>query len=124
MSIERHPGQPDSLILTFSERYQAEIVRPCPLAHCDHVLIGLQFLDESRRIPDIGKLDLSWVPNDAFGGIKSSTEKPDVTVASDDGSSAAIGEQENNDGASAEVEQQGSAVDADMDVADDVDQWL
>ncbi|CCT61127.1 hypothetical protein [Plenodomus lingam JN3] len=108
-SIERHPEQPTTLILTFKERYQAEM-----------------FLDESLHLSDIGKLDFSWVPNDAFGGVRPTTsgaEEPDV---SDGESSATVGEE----GASAEiddglkVEQEAEREDVDMDVADDVDQWL
>ncbi|KAG9195218.1 hypothetical protein G6011_00338 [Alternaria panax] len=107
-NIERHPEQDDALILTFKERYQAE-----------------DFLDQSLNIPDVGKLDLAWVPNDAFGGLRSVTTTNDASAAKyddDDDSSATIGEQE------IKVEEdeghQTGGVDADMDVADDVDEWL
>jgi len=107
-SIERHPEQTDALILTFKERYQAE-----------------EFLDQSLSIPDVGKLELAWVPNDAFGSLKSVTTTTDASAANyddDDDSSATIGEQE------IKVEEdeghQMGGVDADMDVADDVDEWL
>ncbi|KAH7371142.1 hypothetical protein BKA66DRAFT_470221 [Pyrenochaeta sp. MPI-SDFR-AT-0127] len=107
-SIERHPEQPDTLIITFKERYQAEM-----------------FLDDSRNIPDVGKLELAWIPNDAFGGIKSSTvtSAADNGNGSDDESSATIEELEKPVGP-VEADQQGSGADADMDVADDVDQWM
>ncbi|KAF1850533.1 uncharacterized protein K460DRAFT_372761 [Cucurbitaria berberidis CBS 394.84] len=107
-SIERHPEQTDTLIITFKERYQAEM-----------------FLDDSRKIPDVGILDLSWIPNNAFGGSQSTaaTVSIDNDEASDDDSSATIGEQ-NNKASGAETEQQPGHADADMDVADDVDQWL
>ncbi|CAO2653565.1 Nn.00g029760.m01.CDS01 [Neocucurbitaria sp. VM-36] len=121
-SIERHPEETNSLILTFKERYQAEM-----------------FLDESRSIPDVGILDLSWIPNDAFGGIVStSTTSTSNNVelggngqgsdngefsSDDDDSSATVGEQDNKD--AVETDQQPAHfADADMDVADDVDQWL
>ncbi|KAL6708105.1 hypothetical protein ACN47E_003539 [Coniothyrium glycines] len=108
-SIERHPEQTNTLIITFKERYQAEM-----------------FIDSSLHIPDIGKLELSWVPNDAFGGIKPSS-KPD-NGASDDESSATMGEQdiklENEQTIKVEFDQHANSNDADMDVADDVDEWL
>ncbi|KAF1937375.1 hypothetical protein EJ02DRAFT_385846 [Clathrospora elynae] len=102
-SIERHPEQSNTLILTFTERYQAEM-----------------FLDESRNIPDVGKLDVSWIPNETLDGIKPTA----VTSPSDDDSSATIGEQDIKIEGATDAEQQGSGADADMDVADDVDQWL
>ncbi|CAI9631861.1 unnamed protein product [Alternaria burnsii] len=107
-SIERHPEQTDALILTFKERYQAE-----------------EFLDQSLSIPDVGKLELAWVPNDAFGGLKSVTTTTDASAANyddDDDSSATIGEQEIK--VEEEEGHQMGGVDADMDVADDVDEWL
>ncbi|KAI4643407.1 uncharacterized protein J4E78_009876 [Alternaria triticimaculans] len=108
-NIERHPEQADTLILTFKERYQAET-----------------FLDQSLNIPDVGKLDLAWVPNDAFGGLKSVTTTDDAPTAlhDDDGddSSATIGEQEIK--VEEDEDRQMGGVDADMDVADDVDEWL
>jgi hypothetical protein len=97
------------LILTFKERYQAEA-----------------FLDQSLNIPDVGKLDLAWVPNDAFGGLRSVSTTNDVPTANydDDGddSSATIGEHEIK--VEEDEDRQMGGVDADMDVADDVDEWL
>ncbi|KAF2849777.1 hypothetical protein T440DRAFT_499643 [Plenodomus tracheiphilus IPT5] len=108
-SIERHPEQPASLILTFNERYQAEM-----------------FLDESRNLSGVGKLDFAWVPNDAFGGVKTAARVEDADV-SDGESSATVGEDEvkpETEGGVVKIEQDDEAEDADMDVADDVDQWL
>ena len=93
------------------------------------------FLDESLSIPDVGKLDLAWVPNDAFGGLHAATTTTTTDAAhasvedgnddnddNDDDSSATIGETdvkiEEHEG------QQVGGADADMDVADDVDQWM
>jgi hypothetical protein len=83
------------------------------------------FLDQSLRIPDVGKLDLEWVPNDAFGGLNPSTTTTDAAptgAEDDDDSSATVGETdikvEEEDG------QPIGVTDADMDVADDVDQWM
>jgi hypothetical protein len=132
-SIERHPEKTDTLILTFDERYQAEAVCLSPFSHLTRTNTAQVFY-ESNNITDVGKLDVAWVPNDAFGGIKSiTTTTPEEAAAisnndDDDASSATIGEQEFkvDEGQDVkikeeEVEQQG---DADMDVADDVDQWL
>jgi hypothetical protein len=85
-----------------------------------------QFLDQSLNIPDIGKLALAWVPNDAFGGLKAvttTTEEEEVAADNDDDddSSATVGEHEikGEEEQAVKVE-----MDADLDVADDVDQWL
>ncbi|KAH7385216.1 hypothetical protein DE146DRAFT_194267 [Phaeosphaeria sp. MPI-PUGE-AT-0046c] len=110
-SIERHPEQPDTVILTFDERFQAEM-----------------FLDASRNIPDAGgPLELSWIPNDAFGGLKSTTttklQATEVDADHSDGdSSATVAEEDLHQHEDANDNRQ--ADDADMDVADDVDQWL
>jgi hypothetical protein len=133
-SIERHPEKTDTLILTFDERYQAEAVCLSLSPHIARTNTAQVFY-ESNNIPDVGQLELDWVPNDAFGGIKSiTTTTPEEAAAAidnnddDDASSATVGEQEvrvEDDQdvkiKDEEVEQQG---DADMDVADDVDQWL
>ena len=67
-------------------------------------------------------MELSWIPNDAFGGIKSAAPKQDDAAAgSEDGSSATVREGETDVG---KVEMEEERGDADMDVADDVDQWL
>jgi hypothetical protein len=82
----------------------------------------LQFLDNSHKISNTGPLEFSWVPNDAFGGLKS-TSTPNIDDAdfdtSDDESSATVAEEEFD-----KREENQQAADADMDVADDVDQWL
>ncbi|KAI8941783.1 hypothetical protein NX059_002984 [Plenodomus lindquistii] len=110
-SIERHPETPTTLILTFKERYQAEM-----------------FLDDSRNLSGVGKLEFSWVPNDAFGGVKTvaSTTGAEDGNASDGESSATVGDDdvklEMSCDAVVKVEEDDR--DADMDVADDVDQWL
>jgi hypothetical protein len=97
-------------------------------ATCTHID---QFLDSSRYIPDTGPLDLMWIPNDAFGGLAPSTTTTTTTPNNDievgldasdeDGSSDTIGERE--DAIKVEDDDELQA-DADMDVADDVDQWL
>jgi hypothetical protein len=84
------------------------------------------FLDQSLNIPDVGKLDLAWVPNDAFGGLRSVTTTTDASNAhfekdDDDDSSATIGEQEIK--TEEDEDRQMGGIDADMDVADDVDEW-
>lgn len=110
-SIDPHPDQPQTLILTFQERFQAET-----------------FLDRSRNIPDMdGPLNISWVANEAFGGIKPTTTTvkdedmgPHNLEDSDEESSVSVKEEKPG----GEGVEHGIAPDADMDVADDVDQWL
>ncbi|USP75408.1 hypothetical protein yc1106_02682 [Curvularia clavata] len=107
-AIEPHPEQIDTLILTFRERWEAEV-----------------FLDNSLSIPDIAKLDVAWVPNDAFGGLTSTTtscENPTRFEESDDDSSATDGEA--NIKVEADDAEPVDDPEADMDVADDVDRWL
>lgn len=83
------------------------------------------FLDQSLQIPDVGKLELAWVPNDAFGGLEPSTTTVSTAQAraeDDDDSSATVGEADIKD-----EEDDGQLIggaDADMDVADDVDRWM
>ncbi|KAL5116157.1 hypothetical protein ACEQ8H_005933 [Pleosporales sp. CAS-2024a] len=109
--IEAHPDQADALILTFEQRYQAET-----------------FLDNSRRIPDTGPMEISWIPNDAFGGLPASTTTvhadtgPEARAedgASDGESSGTVGEDVKD-----EDDEDEKPADLDMDVAEDVDQWL
>lgn len=62
---------------------------------------------------------MEWVPNDAFGGVKSAgAEAGDHD--SDAESSATVGDEQK---AAAEEPMEATA-DADMDVAEDEDQWL
>jgi type III secretion system FlhB-like substrate exporter len=61
------------------------------------------------------------VPNDAFGGVKSATV--DVEGHDSDGESSGTVEGDGGKGAVAEELISGAA-DADMDVAEDEDQWL
>lgn len=83
------------------------------------------FLDQSLQIPDVGKLDLAWVSNDAFGGLEPSTTTVGTAHAKaedDDNSSATVGEVEIGD--EEDDDQPIGGADADMDVADDVDRWM
>ncbi|KAJ4308798.1 hypothetical protein N0V94_009206 [Neodidymelliopsis sp. IMI 364377] len=104
VSIEHHPQQANTLIVTFGERYQAE-----------------SFIDTAHQIPDVGKLELAWVPNDAFGGVKTATV--DAEGHDSDGEFSGTVEGDGDKGAVAEELTSGAA-DADMDVAEDEDQWL
>lgn len=72
-----------------------------------------QFLDGAHAIPDVGKLELSWVPADAVGGVGSTTADDDGQASDEEVSEVKQEEQDDAEG-----------VDVDMDVADDVDQWL
>ncbi|OAL47644.1 hypothetical protein IQ07DRAFT_544651 [Pyrenochaeta sp. DS3sAY3a] len=103
--IELHPEQPDTVILTFKERYQADM-----------------FLDASHKIPDVGKLELSWVPNDAFGGIKTTNSAAEVSDVESD--NTIVEHEESAVAVKSEPHGSGSEADLDMDVADDKDEWM
>jgi hypothetical protein len=79
--------------------------------------LQIQFADASRSIPDAGgPLELAWVANDAFASLAST----DASDAESDATVAAEVKQEDD-----EVEErQKQEEDADMDVAEDGDQWL
>jgi hypothetical protein len=72
-----------------------------------------QFLDAAHAIPDVGKLELSWAPIDASGDVQSTTADDDAQASDDE--SAKVKEEEQD---------AAEAIEVDMDVADDVDQWL
>lgn len=90
----------------------------------------MQFLDNSRQIPDTGPLELSWIPNDAFGGLPASTTTKytdadaslEIEASDDDDSSHTI--EDDDTKVKPEPEEDAHAADSDMDVADDVDQWF
>lgn len=76
----------------------------------------------------MGKLQLAWVPNNAFGGVKGANVEVEAEAeaeaeghASDGESLATVGGEERS---RLVDEPMGGAVDADMDVAEDEDQWL
>ncbi|KAF3041950.1 hypothetical protein E8E12_008582 [Didymella heteroderae] len=102
VSTEQHPENPGVLVINFDERYQAEA-----------------FIDTAYQIPDVGKLEMEWVPNDAFGGAKAA--EGDAGGQDSDSESAAV---EARQESAVTDEPAGAAVDADMDVAEDEDQWL
>lgn len=56
-SIEANPERPDSLVVTFKERYLAEKLMFGP-----------------AEIPHVGKVELSWVANPPITGAAMSTE--------------------------------------------------
>ncbi|UPX10297.1 uncharacterized protein EKO05_0000964 [Ascochyta rabiei] len=115
VSTDQHPEQPHTLILTFAERYQAD-----------------SFIDTAHQIPDVGKLDMEWVSNDALGGIKTADADADANtntntnaepdaLNSDAESAATV---DGPDKRTVAAEDPVGAPDADMDVAEDEDQWL
>jgi hypothetical protein len=83
--------------------------------------LQIQFADASRSIPDAGgPLELAWVANDAFASLASTEAPADASDAESDATVAAEVKQEDD-----EVEErQKQEEDADMDVAEDGDQWL
>ncbi|KAJ4355143.1 hypothetical protein N0V95_003165 [Ascochyta clinopodiicola] len=104
VSTAQHPDQPTTLVLTFGERYQAE-----------------SFIDTAHQIPDVGKLDMEWVANDALGGIKTADANANAEPDSDAESEATI---EGGDKRTVPAEELVGGPDADMDVAEDEDRWL
>lgn len=62
-SIEPNPNQPDSIVVAFKERYQAE-----------------KFMFGPWTIPSVGEVQLSWVPNPPVtaAAAAASTEKNGV----------------------------------------------
>jgi hypothetical protein len=100
--------------VTFQERYQAESVSY--LLIFSRLRANLrQFLDGANSIPDVGKLELTWVPNDAYGDMQSSKAEADAQASDEDSVAVKVEDTEAD---------QTSGADVDMDVADDVDQWL
>lgn len=93
-----------------------------------------QFIDTAHTIPDVGTLDMEWIPNDALGGIQSGGTDTGVDGGIGGGKTGGAGEGEagNGDGegdgegdATSEAgDVKGEKVDEDMDVAEDEDQWL
>ncbi|KAF1924916.1 uncharacterized protein M421DRAFT_269127 [Didymella exigua CBS 183.55] len=102
VSTEHYPEHANILVINFDERYQAEA-----------------FIDTAHQIPDAGKLEMEWVPNDAFGGAKAA--EGDAGGHDSDSESATVEVKQEN---AATDEPVGAAADADMDVAEDEDQWL
>ncbi|KAF1912783.1 hypothetical protein BDU57DRAFT_550601 [Ampelomyces quisqualis] len=110
ISIEPHPEETNTLILTFKERFEAEM-----------------FLDASRSIPDVSPLELAWIPNDAFGGIKASTTTAPTKDTVDSDTESLLDERHDLNNTTERVVEDDvpqAQPDADMDVAEDVDEWL
>lgn len=63
---------------------------------------------------------MEWVPNDAFGGVKNANAE----AGSHDSDNESSGEVAIKQEGAATDEPVGAAADADMDVAEDEDQWL
>ena len=78
----------------------------------DQILTYSKFLKESSRIPNVGDLMLSWVPNDASVVQQPTEHEPMVLHRDTDDETSMI------DG---QVE---PTAEVDLDVADDTDQWL
>lgn len=119
-STEQHPRQPNTLIITFGERYQAESVSSLHILHLFSPADNEQFIDTAHQISDVGKLEMEWVPNDAFDGVKN--EDAEGGGHDSDGDSSATVKEEERDESTEEPSR--DAADVDMDVAEDEDQWL
>jgi hypothetical protein len=112
-SIEQHPDYKDVQIVGFKERYVAE-----------------EFIG-AAEIPELGKVEMSWVPND-FSGAKvgqASTTKDSTTkndqVMGDESTGEKESKQEHANGESAGTGDGATGGgEADYDVADDEDRWM
>ena len=62
---------------------------------------------------------MEWVPNDAFGGVKSANAEAEAHDSDGESDATVEGEEKG-----AAEETTGPVADADMDVAEDEDQWL
>jgi hypothetical protein len=90
-------------------------------------LLTKQFLDASlsHSIPDASPLDLSWIPNDAFGGLKpSSTTLSTKNADPDSDTESLLDDVHEHNNTSDVLKIDEAQIDADMDVAEDVDEWL
>ena len=111
-SIDAHPERTDTQIITFKERYVAEL-----------------FLDRATEISDVNKGDLSWVPNATTtiestpGPVASEQPASDVDIKMEPPSSddRALNGGQVNGAEETNVNVNGGA---DFDVAEDEDQWL
>ena len=105
-SIDQDANKPDTQIITFKERYVAEM-----------------FLNSASQIPDIDKADLNWVPNTTTSVKKESDQANNLLSDGDatmedskDQSAIANGANDTNGNM--------NGGDADLDVADDEDRWM
>ncbi|KAF2279200.1 uncharacterized protein EI97DRAFT_464511 [Westerdykella ornata] len=110
-SIEPHPERPDTQVVSFKERYMAEM-----------------FIEHAVEIPDIGKMELAWVANAATTAASGALAAP-----APPGSDGDIKMEEGKADEQASGAEQGTGEDgventgggeADYDVADDEDRWM
>ncbi|KAF2262187.1 hypothetical protein CC78DRAFT_535065 [Lojkania enalia] len=124
-SIDPHPDRPNTQIITFKERYVAEM-----------------FLDASLDIPELGKVDCSWVSNTipiapetavpAVPAVSTTvklteTEKPDQPVPERDINMEEESKENKEKKPTITAEETtGNNIngEADYDVADDEDRWI
>lgn len=115
-SIEADPSKASTQIISFKERYMAEV-----------------FLGEALTIPDIGKIELAWVPNAATTAASTmtktgATETEPLTSEADVKMEDAGAEEQPASGAQAGLEVEGDDApnggEDNYDVADDEDRWL
>lgn len=87
------------------------------------MLTFLKFINSSSTIPDIGKVEFSWV-NTPLPPVSSAAQTPQK--ASSDGGDVAMGDGVNGSGAGSEHGKQGHVerAEVDYDVADDDDRWM
>ncbi|EAW14368.1 CCCH zinc finger and RRM domain protein [Aspergillus clavatus NRRL 1] len=100
-SIEPHPDQPNSVVVAFKERYQAE-----------------KFMFGPWNIPSVGEVQLTWVPNPPIS-VSMPTAASDAKTASDEDT---VMESAAGSGLAVEQRKDGNH-DVDYDVAEMDDNW-
>ncbi|OCK82362.1 hypothetical protein K432DRAFT_472427 [Lepidopterella palustris CBS 459.81] len=101
-SIEPHPDRKDAQVVTFGERYIAE-----------------SFIATATNIPNVGKVELSWVQN--APGVTASTTAS-ATIKRDQPS--VDNDVKMDEHANGSTDNGGRGGDVDYDVADDEDRWM
>ncbi|KAF1949545.1 hypothetical protein CC80DRAFT_540233, partial [Byssothecium circinans] len=102
--VQPHRGRPNVLIAGFSERWQADM-----------------FLDEVARIPTVGTLQLSWIPNGESVVVGSPEQEPFAIKR--EGDKGIVIKDEDQSHHVIKIEDD-SWDEADLDVADDTDRWV
>lgn len=112
----------------------AEMVSAVPLKPTpESVPNSEQFLGEALKIPDLGKIELAWVPNAATTApsatIKTEAVEPEPLTSEADVKMEDAGAEEHpasgaQVGAEAEGEDAANGGEDNYDVADDEDRWL
>lgn len=108
--VQPHLQRADTLVVSFEQRYQADMVMPSYTSLSRYNANRCQFMNEVLRIAGITVADLSWIPNNAL--VTQPPVEPDESAELKNGSDG-----EMPDG------QDGVKTESDLD-ADDMDECL